>query len=85
MSEAPEIAGFRSIIGLWPSADAMAAEIGAGVAAARKWWQRDRIPDDWWAAVLAAPRVKAANITADVMVSLAARVPVDAPAEARAG
>jgi hypothetical protein len=64
---------FRSIIELWPTADAMAAEIGAGVAAARKWQQRDRIPAEWWSAVLAAPRVKEARITAELLAKLAAR------------
>ena len=64
---------FRSIIDLWPTADAMAAEIGAGAAAVRKWSQRGRIPVEWWSAVLAAPRVKKARITAELMATLAAR------------
>lgn len=64
---------FRSIIDLWPSADAMADEIGAGAAAVRKWSQRGRIPAEWWSAVLAAPRVKQARITAELMTMLAAR------------
>ena len=68
-----EAISFRSIIDLWPSADAMAGEIGAGVAAVRKWSQRDRIPAEWWSDVLAAPRVKKAHITAELMAMLAAR------------
>ena len=52
----------------------MADEVGAGVAAVRKWAQRDRIPAEWWSAVLAAPRVKKARITAELMATLAARV-----------
>jgi len=69
-----DVVSFRSIIDLWPSADAMAGEIGAGVAAVRKWAQRDRIPAEWWSAVLAAPRVRKARITAELMAKLAARV-----------
>lgn len=69
----PEISDFRSIIGLWPSPDAMAAEIGAGAAAVRKWAQRDRIPSEWWAAVVSSPRAKAANVTSDLLIVLAAR------------
>ena len=52
----------------------MAGEIGAGVAAVRKWSQRDRIPAEWWSAVLAAPRVRQARVTAELMALLAARV-----------
>jgi hypothetical protein len=67
------LASFRTVIELWPTADAMAAEIGAGTAAVRKWSQRDRIPAEWWNAVLATPRVKQARITAEIMAKLAAR------------
>ena len=73
LAEAASIS-FRSIIDLWPSADAMAGEIGAGVAAVRKWSQRDRIPAEWWSAVLATPRVRQARVTAELMALLAARV-----------
>ncbi len=79
-----EIGSFRAVIGLWPSAEAMAAEIGAGPFAARKWATRNRIPDDWWSAVLASPTAQAAGVTADLLVELAARIPVSEPVEARA-
>lgn len=72
-----EATSFRAIMSLWPSLEEMAAEIDASVFAVRKWWQRDRIPDEWWKAVLAASRVKNANVTADVLVDLAARVPAE--------
>lgn len=55
----------------------MASEIGAPIAAARKWWQRDRIPAEWWAAILLSPRVKDSGVTADVMTALAAREPAE--------
>jgi len=73
MLDAPQTS-FRSIIDLWPSVDAMADEIGASAMAVRKWWQRNRIPAEWWSAVLSAPRVKKAHITtAELLAALAAR------------
>lgn len=57
----------------------MAAEIGAPVHATRKWAQRDRIPDEWWSAVLASEKAKAAGVSAELLVRLAAR-----PEEVRA-
>jgi hypothetical protein len=56
----------------------MAAEIGAGVSAVRKWCQRDRIPDEWWQSILDTPNAKAASITAEMLVELAARATEDA-------
>jgi hypothetical protein len=66
---------FRSIIELWPSpsADSMALEIGAGIPAVRKWYQRDRIPAEWWLAVLASEPAKYAGVTAETLAALAAR------------
>lgn len=70
---------FRDVIALWPSLGAMSADLGAPATAVRKWSQRDRIPDEWWSAVLASEKAKAAGITADLLVRLAAR-----PEEVRA-
>lgn len=69
---------FCSIIDLWPSPDAMAAEIGVKPEAVRKWWQRDRIPARWWRSVLDTSRVKEAQITAEILAELAAREPEEA-------
>lgn len=51
----------------------MAQEIGASPFAARKWAGRDRIPAEWWTAVLASERVKVAGVTADLLTEFAAR------------
>jgi hypothetical protein len=59
----------------------MASDIGAKAAAVSKWWQRDGIPAEWWAAVLATERVKNDGLTAETLTALAAREPL----EARAG
>lgn len=56
----------------------MASDIGASVTAARKWLHRDRIPEEWWAALLATEVAKGAGLTADILVALAARVPEEA-------
>ena len=82
MSEA--LTSFRAIIGLWRSPGAMALEIGAPAANARKWEQRDRIPDEWWSALLATSTAQAAGLTAETLVELAARAPTSREAaEAR--
>jgi hypothetical protein len=51
----------------------MALEIGAGIPAVRKWYQRDRIPAEWWLAVLASEPAKYAGVTAETLAALAAR------------
>lgn len=68
-----ELSSFRSVIELWPSRDGMAAAIGAKPSQVSKWWQRDRIPDDWWASILATHVAVEANVTAEAFVRLAAR------------
>jgi hypothetical protein len=73
---------FQSIIDLWPSREAMAAEIGAKPAAVSKWWQRDSVPAEWWSTILATERAVGAGLNAEALTALAARQP--AVDEARA-
>ncbi len=73
---------FRSVIELWPSREGMASDIGAGASAVSKWWQRDSIPAEWWAPILATERAVQAGITALMMTVWAARAPVEAHREA---
>lgn len=68
-----KIDSFRAVIRLWTTPDAMAVDIGAGVSATRKWLHRDRIPDEWWQAVLKSPPAVKAGLTAETFVELAAR------------
>ncbi|HXJ02900.1 MAG TPA: hypothetical protein VNH44_16895 [Micropepsaceae bacterium] len=75
-----DLTSFRSIIALWPSREAMAADVGAPVTAVTKWGQRNNIPSDWWLAVLATERVAAAGVTAELLTTLAARQPISAEA-----
>jgi hypothetical protein len=74
------LASFRDVVALWPSPDALAAEIGAGMAAARKWPQRDNIPAEWWIAILRTETAKSAGVTAELLAELAARMSASARA-----
>lgn len=67
------ISSFRDVVALWPSADALAAEIGAGAAAVRKWPQRDAIPAEWWLPILSTDVARAAGLTAEMLATFAAR------------
>lgn len=66
---------FKDVVALWASPDAMAADIGAGVAAVRKWPQRDNIPAEWWSAILETAVAREAGLTAETLAGLAARPP----------
>jgi hypothetical protein len=68
---------FRSIIELWPSRAALAAELGATPAQVSKWWQRKIIPAEWWAAIIASSRAAEAGVNAELLTSLAARETAD--------
>lgn len=69
-----DLDSFRSIIDLWGSREALAADVGAGPWAVRKWLKRDNIPSEWWSALLATEKAKTAGLTADLLARLAARV-----------
>jgi hypothetical protein len=75
-----DLTSFRSIIALWPSREAMAADVGAPVTAVTKWGQRNSIPADWWAAVLATSRALEAGLSAEILTALAAREVAEARA-----
>jgi hypothetical protein len=77
-----DLTSFRSIIDLWDSREEMAADVGAGPWAVRKWLKRDNIPSEWWSALLSTEKAKASGITADVLTRLAARQPVSEEARA---
>ena len=81
-----QIASFRAVIELWGPKDAhgarlaMGSEIGASAALVTKWWQRDRIPPEWWSAILSTEKAATEGVTADLLTALAAREPVEARA-----
>lgn len=74
------ITTFRDVVALWPSPDALAAEIGAGTAAVRKWPQRDNIPAEWWLPILKTGKAQKAGLTADALAGLASRERAEARA-----
>lgn len=50
----------------------MAADVDCGGSSrVRKWWQRDKIPSDWWRRVLETEIAKSAGLTADLFARLA--------------
>jgi hypothetical protein len=63
---------FKSIIELWPTREAMAAALGENSGLISKWWQRDKIPAERWADILALPTVVDAGFTAEHLMRLAA-------------
>ncbi len=69
----PEIASFRSVIELWETREALAGALGAGSRTVSKWWQRDRIPEDWWSPIAESVRGRSAGVTVALLASLAAR------------
>lgn len=67
------ITSFRSVIELWDSQIAMAADVGARAAAISKWRERDNIPSEWWTRVLATEKARTAGLSADLFARLAAK------------
>jgi hypothetical protein len=59
----------------------MAAELpGTTATQISKWWQRDSIPAEWWAAVLATGPANDNGVTAELLTRLAARESAEARA-----
>ena len=68
-----DLTSFRSVIELWASREAMAADVGAKNWAVIKWFKRDNIPSEWWLLVLSTERARAAGATSDLFARFAAR------------
>lgn len=73
-----EIGSFRAVVELWDKRETLAAELGEDSRLISKWWQRDKIPADRWAALLELPKAKERGVTADLLAALARRAPVEA-------
>jgi len=86
MAGMTQITSFRSVIELWGPKDAhgarlaMGSEVGASAGTVTKWWQRDWIPAEWWTAVVATDRARAAGVSVEVLAALAAREVTEARA-----
>jgi len=73
-----DLDSFRSIIDLWVSREALAADVGAGPWAVRKWVKRDNIPSEWWSALLATEKARENGLTSDLLTRLAAKETLEA-------
>lgn len=70
------MATFSDIVNLWPSAVAMAADLGLppekGAIRTRAWRNRDFIPPEMWPAVIKAAETRGfKDVTADLLMRLA--------------
>lgn len=72
-----QITSFRTLIELWPSREGMATDIGARSSAVSKWWQRDSVPAEWWAPILATDIAIKSRVRPETLIDLAARVPTE--------
>ena len=68
-----QIKSFREVMSLWPTVSAFASDVGVPMPTAAKWKQRDSVPAPFWAAVLSTRPARKAQVSADLLVELAAR------------
>jgi hypothetical protein len=75
----------RALLALWPSLEAISDDTGASLFAVRKWPQRDRIPSEWWSALVRSAGERGINeVTFEALAEAHARRPVEMVIEARA-
>ncbi|MCK1693681.1 hypothetical protein [Bradyrhizobium sp. 144] len=67
------LTSFRSVIALWATREAMAADVGVSNWSVIKWFKRDAIPSEWWTRVCATETAKSAGVDADLLARLAAK------------
>jgi hypothetical protein len=68
------LTSFRSVIDLWVTREAMAADVGTSNWSVIKWFKRNTIPSEWWTRVLETDKAKAAGLSADLFARLAAKL-----------
>jgi len=65
---------FSAIVNLWPSAEALAADIGEKGVTVRQMRNRDSIDAGYWERILAAAAVRGFHaVTSELLIKLAAR------------
>lgn len=67
------LTSFRSVIALWDTREAMAADVGTSNWSVIKWFKRDAIPSEWWTRVCATEKAKSAGVDADLLARFAAK------------
>lgn len=55
---------------VWPSVRAMAADIGEDYDTVRKWFQRERVPERVWPAIIRKSAASERPVTADLLLKL---------------
>lgn len=63
---------FKDLLDQWPSMEALAGDVGATVHRVRKWRVRNRVPAEYWDALLRAAGEREIAATPELLVSLAA-------------
>ena len=63
---------FREVIGLWPSIQQLADELGENPWTVEKWRTRNRVPDRAWQRLVVAAKARRYPVTADLLMNLAA-------------
>lgn len=64
---------FKEILKRWPSAQALATDIGEPYLTVRQWIVRDRIPSRVWPKVVAAADARGFDVTLELLADLNAR------------
>ena len=65
---------FAAIVGLWPTAEQLAADLGVPGVTVRQWRNRDSIPANRWAEVANAAAARGfSGVTAELMARIAQR------------
>jgi hypothetical protein len=64
---------FASVIDLWPTATELAADIGEKDGTVRQWRNRDRIPAEFWEAIVGAAAARGfSGVTPEALARIAA-------------
>ena len=70
---------FKEIIRLWPSCEALGADVGASGNTVRKWLFRDSVPGTHWASLVKSASERGiTGVTVDLLAKIADRSRKDA-------
>lgn len=72
----------RDIVNLWPTATALASDIGASEITVRQWRNRNSIPARHWQAVLRAADERGLNLCSDDLINGVGASPAPTGSEA---
>lgn len=76
----------RAVCEKWPSLEALSDDTRASLFAVRKWHFRNRLPSEWWGAIVAAAEARGiSGVTLEALASMHARKPLSEPLREPAG